>query len=174
MFFSILHGIINCIHVFIYLWKFKLFSSNLLTINENVNPPEMSKSFLYRFSNGLRLKMNKSNTFVIWRQKRRKRDYTRAKIFNQIFVNISIVCIRIHLNQLKTIQKLTGVESNINHVSTSGMKYCWCKAEGNIFIYSKGSNIINVGRKQSQYVNCWPFVYIELHSENTTEYNNAI
>lgn len=135
MFFSILHGIINCIHVFIYLWKFKLFSSNLLTINENVNPPEMSKSFLYRFSNGLRLKMNKSNTFVIWRQKRRKRDYTRAKIFNQIFVNISIVCVSIHLNQLKTIQKLTGVESNINHVATSGMKYCWCKAEGNIFIY---------------------------------------
>lgn len=55
------------------------------------------------------------------------------RYFHQIFVNLSIVCVSIHLNQLIPIRMLTAVQKNINHVSPREMKYDRRKSEGNIY-----------------------------------------
>lgn len=60
------------------------------------------------------------------------------RYFHQIFVNLSIVCVSIHLNQLIPIRMLTGVEKNINHVSPREMKYYRCNQKA---IYCIWGNI---------------------------------
>lgn len=102
----------------------------------------MPKSFFYSFSNGLWLKMNSlmvtSNSFIKHGDKKKEREILpMQRYFHQIFVNLSIVCVSIHLNQLIPIRMLTGVEKNINHVSPREMKYYRRKSEGNILYMGK-------------------------------------
>lgn len=70
-------------------------------------------------------------------EKKEREILPMQRYFHQIFVNLSIVCVSIHLNQLIPIRMLTGVEKNINHVSPREMKYCRRKSEGNILYMGK-------------------------------------
>lgn len=68
-------------------------------------------------------------------EKKEREILPMQRYFHQIFVNLSIVCVSIHLNQLIPIRRLTAVEKNINHVSPREMKYYRRKSEGKYILY---------------------------------------